>query len=220
MSRGDLRRAAGLSQTAVAQHLGVSRSTVQRYEYGTGANKKVSDFYAKLNKSDRLYDTFFDVKSKVEGRIKALRRAGVETPAMDWLSKRGGIPSNFVIAEDTATVQRRIATMREFLDKQTSTLEGYNRWRENVISANIGKTGLEDAEMQTRFWDIYNKIKKDDSINKYIKTVIKDGNQIVEFDSNQLISNIRDLYERRPIRMRDILDDDFETWVTKIIRGD
>lgn len=50
MTRKSIRETSGLSQRALAKQLGVSRSTVQRYEYGQSDNPILSKYYSKLER--------------------------------------------------------------------------------------------------------------------------------------------------------------------------
>lgn len=52
MTRKEIREKAGLSQAELAKKLGVGRATVQRFEYGQSENKKLTEFYAKQQRTN------------------------------------------------------------------------------------------------------------------------------------------------------------------------
>lgn len=178
------RRAAGITQSGIAKALNVSRATVQRFEYGTSKNAKVEKFYKNLQKNTDLASEFKSLRDESIRRYKELEKAGLDNIYVARrLVKDTGVPTGYVLGEDRATAKRAIGKLKEFIESQTSTVEGYETWKANVDYASKRTSGSESYSINEKFWKLYNEIKEDSSISKYLKS---NG----DYDSDQLIYDL------------------------------
>lgn len=186
-----LRKQLGISQVEMANMIGVSRSTIQRVEYGSSPNQKVKSFYENLADNVKYAGQFLELQKETASRVSELEKAGLysgnqktDAPAADWLAKRDGVPEKKDIGTLTAEeIKSDIRTMKGFLEKQTSTVEGYNRWKANLTASTMAFSERDTEDENILFWDLYNELKKD-------KTIAYDSNQFKD-DINYVI----DMYD-------------------------
>lgn len=187
----DIREAMGLSQVELAKRLGVSRSTIQRYEYGTSKNAAVAKFYEKEKMAHGLEYEYAIERRKVVDKVRKLSRLGIKSPSMYWLESRGGVPSIDASTASKGETRQAINIMKDFLDMKTSTVEGYKSWYENVTNASLRTSGSQDITENKAFWTIYNRILNDTGHSKYIKEV----KGRFQFDSDQAVKDIKEKFK-------------------------
>lgn len=175
--RQSVRKDLGYTQTEIASMMGVSRSTVQRFEYGTGNNVKLKEFYSNADK-------FIALRRATMRDLQKLENAGVsDSPAMYYLSQRGGLPGMDTIEKGSDEIRRAIIKMKEFQNMKTKTVEGYEDWKKKVTKKSHETSGFKGELKNDIFWEVFNKIKNDDTLKKYYADI--------EFDSKQAIVDIK-----------------------------
>lgn len=178
-----IRKSTGVTQSGIAKALNVSRSTVQRFEYGTSKNKSVAKFYENLQKNADLSDELKQLRTETISRYKELEKAGLENIyVVRELTRDGGVADQYALGESRSKLKREIGKLKKFLGSQTSTVEGYRQWEKNVEDASMRTSGSEDPYENEKFWKLYNEVKNDTSFSKYLKGV--------KYDSDQLIYDI------------------------------
>lgn len=180
--RKDIREKFGISQVEMAKLAGVSRSTVQRFEYGTGNNPKIKAFYENLVKNADLVDEFTSLRRQTVDRLRKLHEEDLYSPAESWLETKGYVPDPGSIGGERQELRRDIGNMSEFLDMKTSTTEGAKDWAKNVEEASMKTSKTGSKEENNIFWILFNRLKNDKTVAKYWSRGY--------FDSNQAIADI------------------------------
>lgn len=198
--RKDIREKFGISQIEMAKLVGVSRSTVQRFEYGTGNNPKIKAFYENMEKNADLIAEFGAVRSETMKRVRELNDDGVTSLSLRKMDN----PEHSIIApiktigSNRSELRREIGRMNEFLDSQTSTVEGAKLWESRATKAAEKTFGTSDKATLEMMITVYNRAKNDGEIARYLKDI--------EYDSTQAIEDIKRVFADRDIGFDDADD--------------
>lgn len=181
--RKDIREKFGISQIEMAKLVGVSRSTVQRFEYGTGNNPKIKAFYENMEKNVDLIDEFTSLRRQTVGRLRNLHKENLYSPAESWLESKGYVPDKDYIGDSRRALRKAIGIMNDFLDMKTSTTEGAKDWHKNVEEASMETSQSGSREENDMFWKLFNRLKHNNKIKRYWGTG--------DFDSKQAVEDIK-----------------------------
>lgn len=199
----------GFTERQLWQKAGVSRSTIQRFKRG---DKLSDEMIKKVEKARRelLKQEARALKKEAMKRLKALQEArhwegGTSLgPAGDYFINKIGLDVLNAKGKSDAELIRAMGQVREFLDKKTSTVQGFKEWKENLTKAADKTSGKnkgfepEGGSFETQidydalyeanyegYWEVYNNIKSMDNIpSKYFDKTGK-------FLSTQLQDDIR-----------------------------
>ena len=100
------------------------------------------------------------LRSTARKRASRLERKGQSTPALRGLKNGGGLPA--IKGMNEQELKREFVRYKSFLESPTSTISGFNKYRDDIIDS-LRSRGVDiDNKMFDDFWENYERLKEID----------------------------------------------------------
>lgn len=102
--------------------------------------------------------------SAANKRINRLEKSGIQSPALSAFYDASATPRFTIKGVENASLVSLIKTMKEFMNRETSTVKGAKKWQEKSIEELRKATGVEFNNTNfAEFWKAYNQLKQLDA---------------------------------------------------------
>ena len=102
--------------------------------------------------------------SAANKRINRLENSGLQSPALSAFYDASATPRFTIKGVENAGLVSLIKTMKEFMNRETSTVKGARAWQQKSMEELKKATGLEfDNQNFGEFWKAYNQLKQLDA---------------------------------------------------------